>query len=75
MYWPPTVCPALGEMPDKKVSYPLTRTPVGQSKQGRRTKQDLIMDVNSDVTYNEGLFVEHRKISEKAIWGKIINVG
>ena len=67
MYWLPTMCPALWEMPDKKVSYSLTRIPGGQSRQGRRTKQDLIMDVNSDVTYNERLFMEHRKISAKAI--------
>lgn len=48
---------------------------IGQSTQRRRTKQDLIMDVSSDVKYNERLFVEHRKISAKAIWGEIIVSG
>lgn len=35
----------------------------------------MIMDICSDAKYNEGLFVEHRKISVKAICGQIMECG
>lgn len=61
------VCLVLWEIGEKVFLF-LICILVGRLRR-RRIKLDLIMDICLDVKYNEGLFVEYRKISVKVICG------